>query len=102
MQATRRARQLAMPSTPAPDDVARVARLGAVVAQIVPPDLIPGVLVGLARSQRGYSQADLARRVGMNRSTLGSLETGARAIRPARAELLAAALEIPVDLITNR
>lgn len=102
MQATRRARQLAMPSTPAPDDVARVARLGAVVAQIVPPDLIPGVLIGLARSQRGLSQVELAERIGMNRSTLGSLETGARHVTAVRAEALAAALEIPADLITTR
>lgn len=49
------------------------------------------------RLNRGYSQTDLARRVGLSRPYLSQLESGTRSPSLGLAERLARALDITVD-----
>ena len=61
-----------------------------------------GARIVEARKRRGWKQAELARRLGMQRERLGSWERGRRAPRMEDLALLSEVLEIPFELGLGR
>lgn len=53
------------------------------------------------RERRALSQEELANQAGMTRATIVNLEHGASRARPSSASRLAAALQVPVDVLTG-
>lgn len=100
MRMSERWRQLRLAAgVPAPDEAAAAARLGAVVATIVPPESLPGVLLALGRVSSGRTQAELAAATGIARSVLAEMERGSRRVTAERAAVLGDLLGIPADLL---
>ncbi len=56
-------------------------------------DLTTGIQVLVARREAGLTQAELAKRAGMNRSTLSRLEWSRRQLDPQKAEAIKRALQ---------
>lgn len=83
-----------------PDDAATAARYGALFINLTRDDQErAAILVQLARCSLGMTQTELGRHVGMSRTAVGRLEAQRTRIRPKRAALLAATLDLPADLL---
>lgn len=58
------------------------------------------ILLGTVRIARGLTQSELSRRSGVSQALLSKLESGVVPVDPERLAVLAAALDVPVDLLT--